>query len=64
MNSLFQSQPQLQIFEEILGFENYKPIWIATEDDIIFVQLEAKNTSAICPRCSHESHRLHQITVI
>ena len=46
MNSLFQSQPQLQIFEEILGFENYKPIWIATEDDIIFVQLEAKNTSA------------------
>ena len=60
MNSLFQSQPQLQIFEEILGFENYKPIWIATEDDIIFVQLEAKNTSAICPRCSHESHRLHQ----
>ena len=59
MNSLFQSQPQLQIFEEILGFENYKPIWIATEDDI-FVQLEAKNTSAICPRCSHESHRLHQ----
>ena len=60
MNSLFQSQPQLQIFEEILGFENYKPIWIATEDDIIFVQLEAKNTSAICLRCSHESHRLHQ----
>jgi hypothetical protein len=46
MFSLFQAKPQLQIFEEILGFENYKPTWIATEDDIIFVQLEAKNTGS------------------
>jgi transposase len=60
MFSLFQAKPQLQIFEEILGFENYKPTLIATEDDSLFVQLEAKNTLAICPRCGHESHCLHQ----
>jgi transposase len=60
MFSLFQAKPQLQIFEELLGFENYKPPLIATEDDSLFVQLEAKNTLAICPRCGHESHCLHQ----
>lgn len=60
MLSLLQTPPQLQIFEEILDLENYKPIWIAIEDDIIFVKLEAKNTSAFCPRCGDESHHLHQ----
>ena len=60
MSPLLTTKPQLSIFEQILDFENYKPVFITTESDMIFVQLEAKSISAICPRCGLESHSLHQ----
>ena len=60
MSPLLTTKPQLTIFEEILDFENYKPVFITTESDMIFVQLKAKSISAICPRCGLESHSLHQ----
>jgi transposase len=60
MSPLLITKPQLTIFEEILDFENYKPVFITTESDMLFVQLEAKSNSAICPRCGLKSHSLHQ----
>ena len=60
MTPRYQPQSQLQIFAEILDIQTHKPVEISTIDGMIFVKLEAKEKSAICPRCGCKSHKLHQ----
>jgi|LakMenEpi03Aug12_release.lakeMendotaPanAssembly.Ray.scaffolds.fasta_scaffold3023301_1 hypothetical protein len=58
MISLNHPKSSLQIFEEILNFQTHKPVEISIIDDMIFVKLEVKDKSAICPRSGCESRKL------